>query len=88
LVELDERGEDFAVGGIALVADEEAPGLLVGAGRGPGGCGEDLFEVFVGDGLVGKRARGPALEDEVFDTGVGGAMLEGFEVWGHGCAPG
>jgi hypothetical protein len=84
LVELDEAVEDFGVGLVALVAEEEAPGLLVRGGRGPGGGGEDLGEVFVGDGLVREGARGPAAGDELVDAGGGGGVLEGFEVGGHG----
>jgi hypothetical protein len=40
--------------------------------------------VFAGDGLVGEGARAPALEDDVFDAGFGGAVLKGFEVLGMG----
>jgi len=83
LVELDEGVEDLGVGLVALFADEEAPGLLVVAGGGPGGCGEDLGEVFGGDWLFGEGARGPALEDDVGYAGGGWGVLEGFEVLGH-----
>jgi hypothetical protein len=80
LVAVDESVKEFGVGGVAFLADEEAPGLLVVAGSGPGGGGEDFGEIFAGDGLVGKGAGAPALEEEVFDAGFGGGVLEGFEV--------